>query len=105
MGLALSLILGVAGCVRAAVFAVPFLETMAITSSLFMIVVISVVAGALLPLGMNLAGIDPAHSSTTIQVIMDITGVVITVHVSSLVLDTDFRLWLEHAMSLEGETR
>jgi hypothetical protein len=54
---------------------------------------------------MNLAGIDPAHSSTTIQVIMDITGVVITVHVCSLVLDTDFRLWLEHAMSLEGETR
>jgi cation transporter-like permease len=104
MGLALSIILGTAGFVRAAVFAIPWLETLAITSSLFMIVFISVVTGALLPLGMYLVGIDPAHSSTTIQVIMDITGVVITVHVSSLVLDTDFRQWLENIIQMNGET-
>lgn len=90
MGVALSLILGLAGFVRAAVFSVPPLETLAITSSLFLIVIISVVAGATLPLGMHLVGIDPAHSSTTIQVIMDITGVVITVGVSSWVLDSVF---------------
>jgi hypothetical protein len=90
MGVALSLILGVSGFVRAAVFSVPRLETIAITSSLFLIVIISVVAGATLPLGMHMVGIDPAHSSTTIQVIMDITGVVITVGVSSWVLDSDF---------------
>jgi cation transporter-like permease len=104
MALALSIIIGIAGFVRAAVFAIPWLETMAITSSLFMIVIISVVTGAMLPLGMHAVGIDPAHSSTTIQVIMDITGVVITVHVSSLILDTDFRFWLENAFSLVGET-
>jgi cation transporter-like permease len=91
MGLALSIILGMAGFLRASVFAIPWLETVAITSSLCIIVLISVVTGALLPLGMYLVGIDPAHSSTTIQVIMDITGVVITVYVSSLVLDTDLQ--------------
>jgi cation transporter-like permease len=105
MGLALSIILGMAGFVRAAVFAIPWLETLAITSSLCMIVLISVVTGALLPLGMYLVGIDPAHASTTIQVIMDITGVVITVHVSSLVLDADFRQWLESITLVNGDTR
>ena len=32
--------------------------------------------------------VDPAHSSTSIQVIMDILGVVITVFVSTLMLDS-----------------
>lgn len=94
MGLCLSLVLGTAGCIRAAIFMVPMLETFAITSSLFMIVIISVGLGALLPLGMLKVGIDPAHSSTTIQVIMDILGVTITVIVSSLVLDSNFQNWL-----------
>jgi len=94
MGVALSLILGLAGFVRAKVFAVPWMETFAITSSLFMIVIISVVVGATLPLAMQAVGIDPAHSSTTIQVIMDISGVVITVHVSAFMLDSDFNEWL-----------
>ena len=67
MGVCLSIILGTAGCIRAAVFLTPWLETVAITSSLFMIVIISIVLGALLPLGMKRLGIDPAHSSTTIQ--------------------------------------
>ena len=86
VGLCLSVILGIAGWLRAAAFATPFLETMAITASLFMIVMISVVLGATLPLGMRYMGIDPAHSSTTIQVLMDILGVTITVCVSGLVL-------------------
>ena len=66
----------------------PFRETLAITTSLFMIVIISIILGALMPLGMKKLGIDPAHSSTTIQVVMDILGVSITVWVSSLVLDS-----------------
>jgi hypothetical protein len=94
VGLCLSVILGVAGCLRAAVFMTPFSETFAITASLFMIVMISVVLGATLPLGMKLIGIDPAHSSTTIQVLMDILGVTITVSVSALVLDSPVGLWL-----------
>ena len=105
MGVALSILLGLAGFIRAKVFAVPWMETIAITASLFMIVIISVIAGATLPLCMQSVGIDPAHSSTTIQVIMDITGVVITVQVSSLMLDSDFRDWLETALSLDVETR
>lgn len=44
-----------------------------------LIVFISVLLGAALPLFMQLCGIDPAHSSTTIQVLMDILGVTITV--------------------------
>lgn len=79
MGLALSGILGLAGCIRALVFAVPWAETLAITTSLLCIVFISILLGALLPLGMKRLHIDPAHSSTTIQVLMDILGVSITV--------------------------
>lgn len=94
MGVALSLVLGVAGCIRAAVFMTPWLETVAITASLFMIVSISIILGAIMPLGMKLSGIDPAHSSTTIQVVMDILGVTITVCVSSFILETGFTSWL-----------
>jgi magnesium transporter len=78
----LSLILGTAGCIRAAIFMTPILETLAITTSLLMIVSISIVLGSLLPLGMKKVRIDPAHSSTSIQVIMDIIGVTIIVMVS-----------------------
>ena len=76
---ALSVILGIAGCLRAAIFLTPITETIAITTSLFFIVFISIILGAVLPLLMNHVNIDPAHSSTTIQVIMDILGVTITV--------------------------
>ena len=103
MGLALSGILGLAGCIRAAIFLTPIMETIAITSSLFIIVIISIVLGALLPLGMQLVGIDPAHSSTTIQVFMDILGVTITVYVCGLILDSDFS-WLTFG-SFMGDAR
>mmetsp|Transcript_16152 Transcript_16152/g.29384 ORF Transcript_16152/g.29384 Transcript_16152/m.29384 type:complete len:446 (-) Transcript_16152:264-1601(-) len=85
-GLALSALLGSAGCARALLFRTPLKETFAITSSLMSIVFISVTLGSLLPLGMKRVGIDPAHSSTSIQVIMDILGVSIVVRVSALVL-------------------
>lgn len=88
MGLALSAILGLAGLVRASVFMVPVAETVAITTSLYMIVISSVCIGALLPLAMNRCGLDPAHSSTTIQVLMDILGVSTTVWVSGAILNT-----------------
>jgi Mg/Co/Ni transporter MgtE len=86
MAVCLASILGVAGFFRAAVFLTPWKETFAITSSLFMIVLISIVLGSLLPLLMKRLSIDPAHSSTTIQVIMDILGVCITVWMSSIIL-------------------
>ena len=88
MGVALSLILGLAGFLRALVFMVPIAETVAITTSLYMIVLSSVGIGATLPLAMYRCGLDPAHSSTTIQVLMDILGVTITVCVSGAILNT-----------------
>lgn len=94
MGVALSAILGVAGCLRAAVFAVPWPETLAITTSLCAIVFISIVLGALLPLMLQHLQVDPAHASTTIQVIMDILGVTITVYLSSAILDTTYHHWM-----------
>jgi cation transporter-like permease len=79
MACILCVILGTTGCVRALLFFVPMPETVAITTSLCIIVLSSIILGALLPLGMRAINIDPAHSSTTIQVIMDIMGVTITV--------------------------
>ena len=87
MALCLALTLGLTGFIRAALFETDIAETIAITSSLLAIVLISVALGSLLPLGMMKCRIDPAHSSTTIQVLMDILGVTITCGVSSYVLN------------------
>mmetsp|Transcript_11028 Transcript_11028/g.25672 ORF Transcript_11028/g.25672 Transcript_11028/m.25672 type:complete len:436 (-) Transcript_11028:127-1434(-) len=86
MALCLSGLIGVTGFIRAAIFRVPWGETIAITASVVCIVAISVGIGSTLPLLMKKVGIDPANSATTIQVIMDILGVLITVCVSSFVL-------------------
>jgi cation transporter-like permease len=94
IGACLSMILGVAGFLRAMAFSIPLPETISITTALFFIVFISVAIGATLPLCMKYMGIDPAHSSTTIQVLMDILGVTITVYVSSALLDTNLGEWL-----------
>jgi len=90
MGAFLCMILGVAGFVRAAVFLVPLKEMVCITITLFCIVAVSIFMGAFLPLTMKFLKIDPAHSSTTIQVVMDITGVLITVSVSSAILGSAY---------------
>ena len=74
MAVSLSAILSTAGFLRAAVFQTPFPETLAVTSALALIVFSSICLGAVLPLLLKRLGVDPAHSSTTIQVIMDILG-------------------------------
>jgi Mg/Co/Ni transporter MgtE len=84
---ALSTILSLAGFVRAIVFRTPLLETLAIVSALALIVFSSVCLGAVLPLLLKKIGVDPAHSSTSIQVVMDILGVILAVVVSGVVLD------------------
>lgn len=88
MACALSLILSVTGFIRASAFNTPLPETIAVTASLFFIVLSSVGLGAILPLFLKKLHIDPAHSSTTIQVIMDILGVFLAVFVSSLLLES-----------------
>jgi Mg/Co/Ni transporter MgtE len=84
---ALSTILSLAGFVRAIAFRTPLLETLAIVSALALIVFSSVCLGAVLPLLLKKIGVDPAHSSTSIQVVMDILGVILAVVVSGVVLD------------------
>lgn len=86
MAAGLSCLIGLTGFIRAALFRTPWGETIAITMSVFIIVMTSVAFGSTLPLAMKKVGVDPAHSSTTIQVIMDILGVLITVLVSSFVM-------------------
>lgn len=88
MACALSAILSLAGFLRALLFHTPFPETLAVTLALSIIVFSSICLGAVLPLLLQKVGVDPAHSSTTIQVVMDILGVLLTVFVSTLVLDS-----------------
>jgi len=90
MAASLSAILSLAGFLRAAAFRTPFPETIAITAALSLIVFSSVCLGAILPLIMKKLRVDPAHSSTSIQVVMDILGVVLAVVVSGILLDSPF---------------
>ena len=67
MALALSSILSIAGFTRAIFFRTPFPEALAVTCALGMIVFSSICLGAILPILLEWIGVDPAHSSTTIQ--------------------------------------
>ena len=98
MACALSSILSVAGFFRAWFFKTPFPETFAVTAALSIIVFSSICLGAVLPLGLKRIGVDPAHSSTTIQVLMDIFGVVLTVFISELILDSPFGRFIISAL-------
>ncbi len=90
MAFALSTLLGFAGFFRAAYFSskTSNAETIAITLSLMLIVFVSVIFGASLPIILNILEMDPANSSTSIQVIMDILGVMLTCFVSTILLDS-----------------
>mmetsp|Transcript_15791 Transcript_15791/g.34188 ORF Transcript_15791/g.34188 Transcript_15791/m.34188 type:complete len:466 (+) Transcript_15791:61-1458(+) len=102
MAFALSLILSLAGFMRATLFQTPFPETMAVTLALSMIVFSSICLGAVLPLLLQKVGVDPAHSSTTIQVIMDILGVLLTVLVSTSILDSGWGKMLINSLGNIG---
>jgi len=86
MGAAIATILTVVGFVRVAVFKTAFDDTVAVTASLFIITFISVALGAALPLLLDKINVDPAHASTTIQVVMDIMGVLIVCAMSAFVM-------------------
>ena len=94
MAISLSTLLTSAGFIRALAFATPVPETIAISSALFLIVFSSVCFGAILPLILQRIGIDPAHSSTSIQVIMDILGVFLAVAVSNILLDSPLGVFI-----------
>lgn len=101
MALALSLILGVFGFLRVYFLSTSnFAECMAICVALTLIVFSSIVCGAILPILFNAVGIDPAHSSTSIQVIMDISGVLITCFVATNMLDGAWSMFGPGASSI-----
>lgn len=61
-------------------------DGMAVSVALFIIVQASVLIGALLPLGLQSLGFDPAHAGPMIQVVMDVTGVATTCLIFQLIL-------------------
>lgn len=86
MALSISLIMVIAGFARVTLFGYSNRDAIAIATSLFLIVVTSVVIGSLLPLALHWMRWDPAHAGATIQVIMDLAGVCITCTVCTLLL-------------------
>eukprot|EP00527_Entomoneis_sp_CCMP2396_P006173 CAMPEP_0198147546 /NCGR_PEP_ID=MMETSP1443-20131203/36508_1 /TAXON_ID=186043 /ORGANISM="Entomoneis sp., Strain CCMP2396" /LENGTH=256 /DNA_ID=CAMNT_0043811931 /DNA_START=318 /DNA_END=1088 /DNA_ORIENTATION=- len=94
MAVSLSIVLTFVGFLRAAAFSTPLTETVAITTALLFIVFSSICLGAVLPLGLKKIGVDPAHSSTSIQVIMDILGVILAVSISSVLLDSPLGIFI-----------
>lgn len=91
MAISLAFIVGLFGLLRVSFFSsISHPEAIAISLALMTIVFLSIVVGALLPLFFQLIHLDPANSSTTIQVIMDISGVLITCLVATSLLDTSF---------------
>lgn len=89
---ALACIVVVAGFARVILFEGSMNDAVAISTSLFFVVSISVVLGTLLPLILQSLKIDAANASTSIQVIMDVLGVLITCIVAPEVFEL-----LEHA--------
>jgi Mg/Co/Ni transporter MgtE len=91
MAVSISCLLGVVGLLRAISSSETSIsEVVAITFALLIIVFSSIVVGAVLPLVLKYFHIDPAHSSTTIQVVMDISGVLITCFVATALLETSW---------------
>jgi len=95
VALALGGILVAAGFVRVVAFdsQAASVDALAISASLFLIVTTSVMLGTALPLGLSKLRMDAAHASTSIQVIMDVLGVLITCTVAPLVFETAERIF------------
>ena len=92
MALAIGAIVTGVGFVRVAAFGTAPLDTLAITASLLVISFSSVVLGAALPLLLERLAIDAAHASTTIQVVMDISGVLIVCAISQAIFSSGLSL-------------
>lgn len=67
MAFGVSLIMVCAGYARVVGFGYSAQDAVAISASLFAIVFISIVAGAMLPLALHRCRVDPAHAGATIQ--------------------------------------
>mmetsp|Transcript_20233 Transcript_20233/g.59161 ORF Transcript_20233/g.59161 Transcript_20233/m.59161 type:complete len:331 (-) Transcript_20233:180-1172(-) len=87
MAFSIAGLLGVVGFFRVILFGTCLPEAVSITLSLVAIVVVSVITGAFLPILLEKIKQDAAHASTTVQVVMDISGVLIVCGVSAFLLD------------------
>lgn len=94
MAVLLALSVGLIGFVRAMLSPCSMPELVAVVISLMAIVFISVFVGAILPLFLNALRVDPAHAATSVQVIMDICGVFVTLVVTKFLLDSSIGKYL-----------
>ena len=78
VGSLLGVALGVGGYARVSLSGGSTTDAAAISAALAVIVVSSAAAGTVLPFAFARAGVDPANSGTSIQVLMDVAGVTIT---------------------------
>merc|ERR1712224_1198234 len=98
VGIMLAVILGIGGFTRAYVtqyyFRAPGADgsralrgCVAVTVALMVIVVTSAVLGTMLPLLLAILNLDVAHAGPSIQVVMDIGGVIITCAIARCILE------------------
>ena len=87
MAIFLGLALGATAFCRTIVFGTSLPESITIAIACMLIVCISVVTGASLPLILEKMRLGGQNASTSIQVIMDILGVVITCVISNALLE------------------
>lgn len=78
VGVLLGSALTAGGFIRVYVTNGDLTNAVAISSSLMTIVMASVLLGSSLPFALSRLGVDPANAGTSIQVIMDVSGVGIT---------------------------
>ena len=62
-------------------------RSLAVAASLFLIVALSIVLGAALPIFLEKINAGASNAATTIQVVMDVSGVLITCAVCGYLLD------------------
>ena len=89
MALVLAAALSVVGYCRVVAFTAntSSTEALAVAASLFLIVALSIVLGAALPIFLEKINAGASNAATTIQVVMDVSGVLITCAVCGYSLD------------------
>lgn len=87
ISIAMALILSVIAFIRVFITHADLLIAFAISLPLFLIIIVSMLMGALLPLGLEALNFDPAHSAQPfLATLMDIIGVLIYLVVASKIL-------------------
>eukprot|EP00397_Hematodinium_sp_SG-2012_P056883 GEMP01070630.1.p1 GENE.GEMP01070630.1~~GEMP01070630.1.p1 ORF type:complete len:234 (+),score=38.83 GEMP01070630.1:441-1142(+) len=87
-GVKLGIFLAAVTLIRTLVQGVEIMTAVALTLSMFCIVAVACSMGQFFPMFFYMVGIDPAHSSATVQVFMDISGITLTCIIVSLMLST-----------------